>query len=224
MAPTLGAANPEVLCQAADWLSEAHAARICRRCTIVKRRGTSSPEIAAPAAIRNRYAATGVDAFYRVEGASYRNPHEPALRRCLTSACSLWQLDLVRVLDLACGSGEATLALRALGCLGVEGVDPYTGMAYRARTGQEALPLNFAEVAAGALDGQCYSLIVCSFALHLAEPSRLPLLAARLAALAPALLVLTPHKRPHLHPAWGWQLRDEFVQERVRARLYDRSG
>ena len=191
---------------------------------MAKRCGTPSPDIAVPAAIRDRYAAMGVDAFYRAEGTSYRNPHEPALRRCLTAACTLWQPDLARVLDLACGSGEATLALRTLGSPQVVGVDPYTGMAYRARTGQEALPLNFAEVAAGGLDGQCYSLIVCSFALHLAEASRLPLLAARLAALAPMLLVLTPHKRPHLHPAWGWQLREEFVQERVRARLYDRSG
>ena len=191
---------------------------------MAKRRGASSPETTAPVAIRERYAATGVEAFYRAEGAAYRNPHEPALRRCLATVCALWEPDLARVLDLACGSGEATLALRALGCQEVVGVDPYTGTAYRERTGQEALALGFAEIAAGDLDGHRYTFIVCSFALHLAERSRLPLLAARLTALAPALLVLTPHKRPHLHPAWGWQLREEFVQERVRARLYDRSG
>ena len=191
---------------------------------MAKRRDIRSPDVGVPAAIRERYAAAGVEAYYRAEGADYRNPHELALRRCFVSACARWGPDLARVLDLACGSGEATLALRALGCSEVVGVDPYTGAAYRERTGQEAQALSFAEIAAGALDGHCYSLIVCSYALHLAEPSRLPLLAARLAALAPVLLVLTPHKRPHLHAAWGWQLREEFVQERVRARLYDRLG
>ena len=45
----------------------------------------------------------------------------------------------------------------------------------------------------------------------------------RLSQLAPALLVLTPHKRPDLRPAWGWTLTGELVVERVRLRYY-RSG
>jgi hypothetical protein len=34
------------------------------------------------------------------------------------------------------------------------------------------------------------------------------------------LIILTPHKRPQLSPEWGWILKDEFVHERIRARLY----
>ncbi len=37
---------------------------------------------------------------------------------------------------------------------------------------------------------------------------------------AKKLIILTPHKRPHLLPEWGWILKDEFVHERIRARLY----
>jgi SAM-dependent methyltransferase len=140
----------------------------------------------------------------------------------LRASVERWPLSLTRVLDLACGSGEATLALRALGAQQIDGIDPFTGAAYLARTGQAAEPFDFAAIAAGALSGRAYSLVVCSFAMHLAEASRLPSLAYRMAEIAPQLLILTPHKRPVLKPEWGWQLREEFVRDRVRARLYDR--
>jgi SAM-dependent methyltransferase len=170
-------------------------------------------------AVRAAYARVGPEQFYRQHGADYRNPHEPIVLPVLDRAVESWHPDLSAVLDLACGSGEATLALRAHGA-SVEGADPFTGAAYLARTGDEALPLSFEAIAQGALAGRRYSLIVCSFALHLAERSRLPLLCYTLSGLAPALIVLTPHKRPHIEPAWGWAQIDEALHERVRARLY----
>ncbi|HZN66943.1 MAG TPA: class I SAM-dependent methyltransferase [Tepidisphaeraceae bacterium] len=131
-----------------------------------------------------------------------------------------WPLDLSRVLDLAAGSGEATLALRSLGAKHVEAADPYTAEAYADRTGAVAERISFEDVAAGALSGRRYTLIVCSFALHLCAPSRLPVVAQQLALVADALLVLTPHKRPVLREQWGWLLEGELVVERVRARWY----
>jgi hypothetical protein len=124
------------------------------------------------------------------------------------------------VLDLAAGSGEATLVLRELGAGEVDAVDPYTADAYAKRTGRAAEPLGFEDVAAGALSGRTYSLVVCSYALHLCEPSRLPAVAYQLSLVAPALLVLTPHKRPHVRAEWGWELVGEEVVERVRSRFY----
>jgi SAM-dependent methyltransferase len=170
-------------------------------------------------AIRNAYAREGPQEFYRRHGATYRNPHEPILREILALALEAWRPDLSAVLDLACGSGEVTLALRERGA-GVQGADPYTGGAYRARTGGEVLPLSFEHIAAGALDEQRYSLIVCAFALHLVERSRLPALCYALSQLAPALLVITPHKRPHIEASWGWSLQEELLHRRLRARLY----
>jgi len=170
--------------------------------------------------IRNEYERYGAEQYYRRFGARYRNPHEAAVRLAIHSAATAWGLDLSHVLDLACGSGEATLALRELGAARVDGIDPYTGAAYLARTGQAAEPLTFEDVAGGALAGRRYSLIVCSYALHLAEPSRLPGIAWALAQVAPALLILTPHKRPVIRAEWGWRLEGEIVVERVRARGY----
>ena len=179
-----------------------------------------APDDDAPTSIRGNYERHGARDYYRRFGATYRNPHEPAVRRAITSAVATWQPDLSRVLDLAAGSGEATLALRGLGAADVGGIDPYTAEAYQRRVGKPAEVLGFEDVAAGALAGRRYTLVVCSFALHLCEPSRLPAVAYQLSLIAPALLILTPHKRPVIRPQWGWELVGERVTERVRARFY----
>jgi SAM-dependent methyltransferase len=174
-----------------------------------------------PPSIRSRYQAVGSAAYYRDEGDNYRNPHEPAIVDLLAQIAQPWQLDLSNVLDLAAGSGEVTLALRELGAKRIAGIDPFTFRAYEKRTGNAAERFTFADVAGGSLRGRAYSLIVCSFALHLCETSRLPAVAQALSAVAPALLLITPHKKPVLRSAWGWTLRHEIVVQRVRARLYD---
>lgn len=172
--------------------------------------------------VRKAYEALGAEGFYREQGSTYRNPHEPVIAACLQQAVSQWQLNITDVLDLACGSGEVTLALRALGG-NCTGNDPFTFEAFGTRTGQQALRFTFREIAGGALQEKNYSLIVCSFAMHLAEASILPVLCQRLAQHSDALLILTPHKRPALQAAWGWELQDEFLHERVRCRLYQRT-
>lgn len=171
-------------------------------------------------AVRHQYEEHGVEGYYAQFGAGYRNPHEPIIREVLQEAVPRWQLNLNQVLDLACGSGEVTLVLRELGCQQIDGIDPYTGEAYLARTGRASEAFSFEQIAAGALDGRHYSLIVCSFAMHLIDESWLPSLLAQLGLIANFLLILTPHKRPQIKPALGWMLEDEFVIDRVRARLY----
>lgn len=170
--------------------------------------------------IRPLYDELGVDGYYAQHGGEYRNPHEPIVRLHLAAAVDRWALDLSSVLDLACGSGEVTLCLRELGAREIRGIDPYTCEAYRARTGSAAEALSFEQIARGALAGRRHSLIICSFAMHLIDTSWLPALLSQLALVAPRLLILTPHKRPNIPPAWGWQLVDEIQLERVRTRMY----
>jgi len=173
-----------------------------------------------PPSIRGRYVESGVAGYYAAEGDIYRNPHEDCARFALAKAFARWSPDLSCVVDLACGSGEMTLELRELGASAIVGVDPYTAKAYRERTGDDALPYSFEQIAAGALREQRYSLVVCSYALHLLEPSRLPALLAALGEISGALLILSPHKRPQLDPAWGWRLVADIYPQRVRTRLY----
>ena len=170
--------------------------------------------------IRKEYESLGATQFYQARGGAYRNPHEPQIRRGLAIVVRDWPLDLSTVLDLAAGSGEVTLALRELGAGRIDAVDPFTFEAYERRTGQAAGRDTFEQIAQGALSERRYSLIVCSFALHLLEPSRLPQVALQLSLVADQLLILTPHKRPHLRSEWGWELTHERVVQRVRLRLY----
>ena len=170
------------------------------------------------------YEAMGVEGYYLAHGATYRNPHEDGVCGVLTMAVATWTLDLSHVLDLACGSGEATLALRELGADRIDGIDPFTGVAYQARVGQPAEAIRFEDIAAGALAGRTWSTVVCSFALHLVETSRLPGVCRALADITDSLLIITPHKRPDIRSAWGWQPPVECKFQRTRARLYRRVG
>jgi SAM-dependent methyltransferase len=178
---------------------------------------TAEPDPLTPA-----YEAMGVEGYYLAHGATYRNPHEDGVRGVLTMAVATWTLDLSHVLDLACGSGEATLALRELGADRVDGIDPFTSAAYHARVGQPAEAIRFEDIAAGALEGRTWSTVVCSFALHLVEVSRLPGVCRALADITESLLVVTPHKRPDIRGGWGWQPPVECKFQRTRARLYRR--
>ncbi len=173
--------------------------------------------------IRPAYEEHGVTGFYEQFGSSYRNPHETILQSLLKRVILEWKLDLSSVLDLACGSGEATLVLQELGAK-VAGIDPYTFEAYLERTGLHAEPFSFDDIANGTLEGRSYSLIVCSFALHLMEVSKLPMLLFQLSQITDTLLILTPHKRPQIKPEWGWHLEAEILEDRVRARSYRTLG
>jgi SAM-dependent methyltransferase len=171
--------------------------------------------------IRPAYDALGSDEFYRRSGATYRNPHEVTIAALIGQCVEAWPIDVTDVLDLACGSGEVTVALLGLeGVRSIHGVDPYTGAAYAERTGATAEELTFADIAAGALAKRSWSTVFCSFALHLCETSRLPVVCSRLAEIGGNLVVITPHKRPVIDAAWGWTFRDEIIRNRVRARWY----
>ena len=171
--------------------------------------------------IRPQYETHGVAGFYERFGAMYSNPHEAQIKMLLERLIPEWNLDLSSVLDLACGSGEVSSVVLSHGGT-VTGVDPFTFEAYRNRTGLEAEQFSFEDIGDGALEGRQFSLIVCSFALHLSEVSRLPTVAFQLAQIADTLLILTPHKRPNLKAEWGWKLKAEMIEARVRARLYSK--
>lgn len=186
----------------------------------------------------------GVADHYREHGSSYRNPHAPIIDRCLEVAVVRWPLKLDHVLDLAAGAGEFTLGLsRAIRLplapsseprgvdvslsddsrhsLRVSGCDPFTTSAYEAQTGLACLQLTFEQIAAGALRGERYSLVGCSFAMHLCPLSLLPTLLIELSQAAHQLIVISPHKRPIIRDGWGWRLMDSFTEQRVHVRLLE---
>jgi hypothetical protein len=159
--------------------------------------------------------------YYREHGANYSNPHAPIVAACLDRARVDWNLDLTSVLDLACGAGEVTVGLQPH-CKQIAGIDPFTHDAYTRVTGLPCERMTFEDISVGGLRGRSYSMIVCSFAMHLCPLSRLPALVMALSQIAPALLILSPHKRPAIRDDWGFVLQLEAVHQRVRTRIYTR--
>lgn len=174
----------------------------------------------AEISIRDAYARAGVAQFYAQCGDRYRNPHERGVQTAIAAFAE--HLPAGTLLDLAAGSGEVTLALLDAGRAAddISACDPYTSVAYRQRTGRDAELWSFEMLASGFPNR--YSAIVCSFALHLCPESWLPSLVVAMSGATEVLLVLTPHKKPHLRPEWGMRLEEEryFTEHRVRARLY----
>src|SRR5688572_11403741 len=113
------------------------------------------------ASVREAYVQHGAEEWYARHGATYRNPHEEGVRLAIRSWVD--RLPAGRVLDLACGSGEVTLALREAGIAPqqIDGCDPFTGEAYLERTGQQALSSRFEALADGL--PRTYATVVCSF-------------------------------------------------------------
>ena len=162
--------------------------------------GTPTRTVQRHFAIRHAYEEHGVEAYYRENGARYRNPHEDRIETVVRRAAMQWDLQpTARILDLACGSGEVTLALRRLNFTHVEGVDPFTSDAFEARTGTPVCGRwTFEQIAAGSFAEELseYDTVVCSFAAHLIQPSFLPCVMLQLSVYVQQLIILTPHKRP----------------------------
>lgn len=171
--------------------------------------------------IHDNYINHTVRGYYEKHGDVYRNPHEPRVRAAIIEGMERLHRPPGRVLDLACGSGEATLALVELGW-SVHGIDPYTGKIYRERTRLQPESVTFEQVAAGWISERRYDLIVCSYAMHLVDKSRLPILCFRLSEISPLLMVVSPHKRPEIKSGWGWQLNFGFIREKVHLKLYNK--
>jgi len=161
----------------------------------------------------------GVDRHYQTHALDYRNPHEPIVHDLLLRASRELQVDWSAVLDLAAGSGEVTRGVAAFAS-NVTAIDPFTHAGYARATCRPCRELSFEQIARGALDAERFSVVVCSFAMHLCPESVLPTLCLALARVAPTLLILTPHKRPAVRPEWGWALSHELMDHRVRLRQY----
>lgn len=206
------------------------------------------------ASVRGAYESLGAEGFYAAHGAVYHNPHEKVLVEGVSMALDQWEARHgfspfaaskapVRVLDLACGGGEATVALEAClrrraDCLLPEfdACDPYTAECYRQRTGRTAHDWSFADVASGVLQGRPrYDVVVASFCLHLLDGPSLDRTLTALARSARYLLVASPHRRLVIEPSTGWDEctpevvhHDRFAdtgsaRHRVRIRMYSSS-
>ena len=194
--------------------------------------------------LRAAYEKVGPSQFYAAHGCEYSNPHADLLDRALVQAFSAFDSagalgpregGVWRALDLACGGGEATLALsrwwehsrgggacddddgggdgkrkkkrRRGAALEIDACDPYTADRYAQKTGGRAEPWSFDDVARGALETrQPYDLTLASFCLHLLDEEALRATLGALARRSRLLCVASPFKKPAIDEAsTGWR-------------------
>jgi SAM-dependent methyltransferase len=154
-------------------------------------------------AIINEYKRHGVDNFYRLHGSDYENPHRSIVESLILQAKDEWNLS-GSILDLCCGSGEVSNVLKEFD---VEGIDPYTCELYMKNTRNNCIQMSFKDIVRFGL-GKRYDFIICSYAMHLCEPSMLAMLLYRIAESSNNLIIITPHKKPNCD--------GEFFKERTR--------
>lgn len=171
---------------------------------------------------RMKYKTFGIDEYYKLDGDVYRNPHERQIIHAIQNCINIQNLDkTLPILDLACGSGEASIALTLMGFQNVSGIDPFTTNAYKYRTGLKVESFTFNDIAAfGILYDRYYNAIVCSYAMHLCQLQLLKLLCIQLSLVSKYLIIVSPHKLPVINDEYGWKLVENIVSNRVHVRIF----
>jgi len=171
--------------------------------------------------IRNEYSKNGVDNFYINNADSYKNPHEDIIKEHLNNFFKINQFRKdIKILDLCSGSGEVSRILAENNFFNYKGCDPYMNDIYLKNIGKECLDYSFKDLAIGKLK-ENFDLIICSFALHLADKSMLDTILYQLSLCTDKLVILTPHKKPEIKNFFN--LKSEIYRNKVRFRYYEKS-
>eukprot|EP00834_Sanchytrium_tribonematis_P005559 NODE_345_length_9042_cov_0.258973.p4 type:complete len:189 gc:universal NODE_345_length_9042_cov_0.258973:1331-765(-) len=168
----------------------------------------------------------GVDVFYIEKGDSYRNPHEERVLKVIKSMHKKFNLQKytgTRILDLACGSGEASIALSQV-CTNLQFtfIDPYTKNALSQRISNSTCHnISFMDIVNGSLNEiqpDSFHLIVISYAFHLIPQNIEKLFTMEISLHCNYLLLIHPHKRNK--DICGFQLLHEDKFDQTVAYLY----
>lgn len=165
--------------------------------------------------VRNGYENLGIEKYYEQNKDTYVNPHKEIVQSLLRYAKDNWNLGN-NLLDLCCGSGEATEIFKNCN---ITGSDPYTYNLYMKNTGKSCNTQTFKDIVCDGLIGN-YNTVICSFAMHLCEESMLPILLWQISQKTEKLLILTPHKRPNCDNISGWKVEKIKKEGKVTMTLY----
>lgn len=168
--------------------------------------------------IRDEYIKYGTaDKYYQENSDKYKNPHFDIIKKCVNSLTKF--IEFNSVLDLSCGGGEVTSELMKIGIMDITGSDPYTCNLYQKNTAKPCINMSFNDILKGKIDRK-YDIIICSFALHLCEESKIPTLLYQLSLKCNWLVIISPNKRPYINDNLGFKLKEFYEIERVKVRIY----
>jgi hypothetical protein len=122
------------------------------------------------------------------------------------------------ILDLACGSGQITQALKANHVENVVGLDPFLSEQYQKETGKFVWNNSFEDIIEGRIHLPDFSMIICSYGLHLC--SNLERLLQVLQDSTCYLCVITPHGLPIIEESTGWKEMFRFKYANVKTLFF----
>jgi SAM-dependent methyltransferase len=171
--------------------------------------------------VREGYSSLGVENYYLKHKSDYSNPHEEYIKIILEEfLCKKSIPKKYNILDLCSGSGEVSEILIDNGYFNVKGCDPFLNELYQTNIGNDCLKYDFMSIVQGNLIEK-FDIIICSFALHLAESSLLPTLLYQLSQVSNRLVIISPHKKPHINDFW--EKKEELYMNKVRLRYFEKN-
>ena len=155
----------------------------------------------------------------------YKNPHSKKFGPIIKKVIQWLPFDLsiesqkCPVLDLACGTGEITIQLMNQNIDHVVGIDPFLATSYSENTSKPVLQNSFEDIYQEKILLEKYSIVFCSYALHLCEdPSALLEVLKRYTQY---LCVVTPHGLPIISLESGWVRIFDFKYSNIKVYLYE---
>jgi hypothetical protein len=156
---------------------------------------------------------------------TYKNPHSKKFGPIIKKVIKWLPFNLILesqnypVLDLACGTGEVTIQLMDNNIHHIVGIDPFLATSYSERTSKPVLQNSFEDIYQKRIILERYSIVFCSYALHLCED--LHALLEILKCYTQYLCVLTPHGLPIIPIESGWIRNFDFKYSNVKVYLYE---
>lgn len=166
--------------------------------------------------VRLGYEEFGIEEYYKIYKDTYKNPKSKIVSELVSYGEQYWGYGN-KVLDLCCGSGEVTLSLK--GDKEILGFDPYTYELYEKNTHKRCIIGDFDTILSGGLNVYRFDTIICSFALHLCEESKLSYVLWQLSLICDKLVIITPHKRPECEGS-AFRLIDSYRKDKCTIKLY----
>jgi hypothetical protein len=167
---------------------------------------------------RDKYK-NGISEYYSTHSELYSNPHSESIKECVKIILDKINLNKDPILDLSAGSGEVTTTLKNYKINNIIGSDPYTHQLYHKNTGQKVYTWSFDDIINCCIT-DTYSAIICSYAMHLCDKSKLKLLCMELATKSPYLCIITPHKQPIINKDYNWNLVYHDKYKKTHVRIY----
>lgn len=167
--------------------------------------------------IRGEYEKSSPQEYYSNNKNEYYNPHSKKIFKCLDYLIS--EINIGYFLDLGCGNGIVSEYLLNKSYNNFKGCDPYFKDIYENKFHKDCFDKSFEDISKKGLDDK-FDTIICSYALHLCEPTYFNNLLYQLSNSCKKFTVISPSKYPIISNDY-FELDSKSIFDRAHIRIYN---